>query len=199
MGAVRVLFGMFCLAGVCSSGVFSGGTVGDGTGNREIATRRSAPRNDAKRVIEIARREIGVMEKGCQNCGAAVEGYLDYVGIKTPAPWCAAWVSWVYGQAGYGEPRTAWSPALFPKERVVNLDPSHARDDKTGLVFGIYFPHLKRIGHCGIVERLQGDFVVSIEGNTNMNGGREGDGVYRKLRHKRTIAKYADWIRPVPP
>ncbi len=81
----------------------------------------------------------------------------------------------------------------------MNLDPSHARDDKTGLVFGIYFPHLKRIGHCGIVERLQGDFVVSIEGNTNVNGGREGDGVYRKLRHKRSIAKYADWIRPVPP
>ncbi|MEJ2903222.1 hypothetical protein WAE58_12340 [Pedobacter panaciterrae] len=44
------------------------------------------------------------------------------------------------------------------------------------------------------MECLQGDFVQTIEGNTNVEGSREGDGVYRQLRHKRTIAKYADGL-----
>jgi len=46
---------------------------------------------------------------------------------------------------------------------------------------------------------LKGDYVFSIEGNTNVAGGREGVRVFPRLRHKRTIAKYADWIRPVSP
>jgi len=114
------------------------------------------------------------------------------MGVKTPATWCAAWVSWCYGQAEYGEPRTAWSPALFPEERII-------REAVPGCVFGIYFPELRRVAHCGIVAGLKEDYVQTIEGNTNVAGEREGIGVFRKLRHRRSIAKYADWIRPVPP
>jgi len=65
---------------------------------------------------------------------------------------------------------------------------------RSGLVYGIYFPELRRIGHCGILERVQGDFVIGIEGNTNVAGSREGDGVYRRMRHKRSIAKFAEWL-----
>lgn len=62
------------------------------------------------------------------------------------------------------------------------------------MVLGIYFPALKRIAHCGIVSALRGDFVETIEGNTSADGSREGTGVFRRLRHKRTIAKYSDWL-----
>jgi hypothetical protein len=141
----------------------------------------------------IARAEVGVREVG-QNGGERVGDYLAYTGIKVPGPYCAAFVSWCFGQAGYEEPRTAWSPALFPKLRVVNLDPSHARDDKRGLVFGIYFPELKRIAHCGIVEVVRGEWIQTIEGNTSPDGSREGIGVFRRLRHKRTISKYSNWL-----
>ncbi|WP_316812362.1 hypothetical protein [Pedobacter heparinus] len=70
-------------------------------------------------------------------------------------------------------------------------------DDKKmrGLIYGLYYPSLKRIGHCGITERLQGDLIFGIEANTSLAGSREGDGVYRKIRHKRTIYCYADWTR----
>jgi hypothetical protein len=64
-----------------------------------------------------------------------------------------------------------------------------------GLVFGIYFPDLKRIGHCGFVEGVRGEWVQTIEGNTGPEGSREGIGVFRRLRHKRSICKYADWIK----
>jgi hypothetical protein len=152
--------------------------------------------------LGIARAEVGVREVG-QNGGKRVSEYLAYTGIKVSAPYCASFVSWCFGQAGYKEPRTAWSPAMFPKGRVVNLDPSHARDDKRGLVFGIYFSGLKRIGHVGFVEVVRGEWIQTIEGNTNVGGcrvvpprndDREGDGVYRRMRHKRTISKYSNWL-----
>lgn len=60
------------------------------------------------------------------------------------------------------------------------------------------------MGFILIVERVQGDFLMGIEGNTNVGGrrvtahprnaDRDGDGVYRRTRHKRTISRYADWL-----
>ncbi|MBB5438639.1 hypothetical protein HDC92_002320 [Pedobacter sp. AK017] len=101
--------------------------------------------------------------------------------------WCAAFCSWCFGQAGYKAPKTAWSPALFPPGRIVKAA-------LPGMVMGLYFPSLRRIAHCGIVIGVKGEWCETVEGNTNVAGSREGDAVMRKLRHKRTIAKYADWL-----
>ena len=139
------------------------------------------------RVLEKARSQLHIREATGKNDGLAVEAYLKYTGHQKGAPWCASFVSWVFGQVGFSEPRTAWSPALFPLNRKTKV-PQIAN------VFGIYFTHLKRIAHCGIIERTNDGWVSTIEGNTNSTGLREGDGVYRKLRHQRTIAVYTDWI-----
>lgn len=37
-------------------------------------------------------------------------------------------------------------------------------------------------GHTGFVTAVNGEWVDTIEGNTNSAGSREGDGVYRKRR-----------------
>jgi len=127
------------------------------------------------------------LEATGKNDGPAVEQYLAYTGNQKGEAWCASFVSWVFGKAGYAAPRTAWSPALFPKARQVKLA-------RPGTVFGIYFSSKKRIAHAGLVERKQGNWIYTIEGNTSVDGSREGDGVYRKLRHARTIAAYANWL-----
>lgn len=139
------------------------------------------------KILAIARTQLGVREATGKNDGTAVEAYLSYTGNKKGEPWCASFVSWVFGSAGFAQPRTAWSPALFPKVRLIST-PIPAS------VFGIYYPKLGRIAHCGLVEAAKGNWVHTIEGNTNTDGSAEGNGVYRKLRHQRTIAKYADWI-----
>ncbi|MEJ2883302.1 hypothetical protein [Pedobacter sp. GR22-6] len=77
---------------------------------------------------------------------------------------------------------------------MAKTDPGELKTDARGLVLGIYFPSLKRIGHVGLVEYVKGDYIHSIEANTNVIGSREGDGVYRKIRHRRTIYKYSDWL-----
>lgn len=46
-----------------------------------------------------------------------------------------------------------------------------------------------------IVTHVKNDLVYSIEGNTNVNGSREGDGVYRRVRHVRSIYRFADWLK----
>jgi hypothetical protein len=151
-----------------NSGFLSAGVEGKGT----------------RAVIEAAQGEIGVREDS-GNAGERVDQYNAYVGFKK-APWCASFVSWCFGRAGYSGPRTAWSPALFPTGRL-------RAEPFPGVIFGIYFASLRRVGHCGIVESVRNDWVTGIEGNTNVAGSREGDGVYRKWRHKRSISCYAEW------
>ncbi|WP_316813550.1 peptidoglycan-binding protein [Pedobacter heparinus] len=138
-------------------------------------------------VVRIARAELGVREATGNNDGPRVEEYLAYTGFKKGNPYCASYVSWCFHKAGYSQPKTAWSPALFPASRLT-------KDALPGNVFGIWFPELNRIAHVGLLERLQGDFLLTLEGNTNVEGSREGQGVYRRMRHKRTVKAYADWI-----
>lgn len=175
MATIKFFMGIVCLTIIFSSGrVFGGIVVGyDNDG-------------DYLRIVATARKEIGTREGNVPNSGPKVSEYLRYVGINFPAPWCAAWVSYVFGEAGYSKPKTPWSPDLFPLARQV-------KTPRPGHVLGIYFTALKRIGHCGIVEKLQNDWCFSIEGNTNLNGTREGDGVYRRIRHIRSIYRFADW------
>ncbi|TYR36937.1 hypothetical protein FXV77_07095 [Sphingobacterium phlebotomi] len=62
------------------------------------------------RIVEIAVAEIGVKEATGNNDGARVEEYLNYTGLGKGHAWCAAFVSWCYGQVGLTEPRNneAW-------------------------------------------------------------------------------------------
>lgn len=139
-----------------------------------------------KKLIPIAQAELWVREETGNNDGKRIEEYQATVGLKKGDPYCAAFISWVFKQAGYSAPRTGWSPSLFPLAKLVKAA-------APGNVFGIYFPSLKRIAHCGFVEHVKGDWISTIEGNTNVSGSREGDGVHRRLRHKKTIYRYSKW------
>lgn len=175
------------------------------------------PATQSLRQIYTA--ELGVREATGRNDGSQVEEYLRYVGLKKGNPWCAAFVCWAYGKAGVANPRTGYCPVLFPAARVVwsrklrvegsrlkvesaqpttrNLQPfSHNTQPATripspGDVFGIYFPEKGRIAHVGFVDEWGDKYLISVEGNTNEAGSREGDGVYRKRRLISSIYKVA--------
>jgi hypothetical protein len=174
MAKIGILVGFICLV-----------VVGSNRGIDSCFIKKEE--TDYERIIRIAAKEIGVVEGAVENSGPRIAQYLAYCNIKSPAPWCAAWVSFIFKEAGYQQPRTAWSPALFPKSKLV-------KEPKSGCVFGLYYPSIKRIGHCGLVESIRNDLIYGLEGNTNLASSREGDGVYRKIRHRRTIYRYADWI-----
>jgi len=201
MATIRILLGIICLAAFGWSGLPGSSVVESrkrevrqGAGGRSWekawVKNRSSLSVDclSLNILTIAQSQLGVRERTGNNDGQAVEQYLNYVGFKIGAPWCAAFVSWVFGSAGCEQPNTAWSPALFPLQKQTT-------EVKPATVFGIYFPSLKRIAHCGFVERLDGHWVITIEGNTNVAGSREGDGVYRKRRLVNTIRYFADWTK----
>lgn len=177
MATVKIFLGILCFA------LFSRDSL---PGRYHINQAPNRAFADRAKLLRIAKNEIGVREVSGHNDGPRVTAYLRYTGVEQGSPWCAAFVSWVFGQAGYPAPRTPWSPALFPPgKRTKQVGPA--------VVFGIYFSHLKRIGHCGLVERQEGDWLITIEGNTNVMGSREGDGVYRKRRLLKAIRYFANW------
>lgn len=181
MAAIDLFMGIVCLGVVGGHGLHSNSAI-----NNKLNTYSNEKERNSTKVIEIARREIGVRETA-YNSSPRISEYLVCVGFKKAAPWCAAFCSWCFREAGLAQPRTAWSPGLFPASRV-------RKEAAPGLILGIYFPSMGRIAHVGLVERVQGSLVFSIEGNTNVAGSREGDGVLRKARHYRSIASYADWL-----
>ena len=136
-------------------------------------------------MLDIARAELGVQERTGQNDGDRVGEYLRYTNLNEGHEWCAAFVSWCYGQAGLAEPRTPWSPALFPLARQVR--PVAAA--RPGDVFGIWIREKGRIGHAGLIESWSSDgqWCITLEGNHQ-------DAVRRVRRPARTLYAAADWI-----
>lgn len=140
-------------------------------------------------IITVASKELGKQEipKG-SNWGIHVQTYLASVGINFPAAWCAAFVYWVFKQAGLQAkvPRTG---GVLKMWRDAPAD-CKVKDPQPGDVFVMDFG--KGQGHTGIVERVEGDLLHTIEGNTNDEGSREGYEVARRTRAK---AKCVGFLR----
>jgi len=147
------------------------------------------------KILEFARSTIGIREATGNNDGEKVEEILKTVGLKgSKAPWCAAYVVWV-GDSALGRdlnpyPRSAWSPDFV---RNPQWNRGSGRMPLPASTFGIYFSSLKRVAHTGLIEKVSGDFAITIEGNTNDGGSRDGDGVFRRRRLLSTILA-KDWL-----
>ena len=160
---------------------------------------RDSPGNPVRdKVASVYTAEIGIKESGF-NSGPRIKEYLHYAGLPPGNPWCAAFVCWAMGQAGINNPKTGYCPYLFSPAQVIwqrnsNLGGRPIHLPQKGDVFGIYFPEKKRIAHVGFIHNWGNKYVITVEGNTNLASGREGDGVYRKRRLISSIYKVSDFI-----
>lgn len=155
---------------------------------------------DREKVLAIASSQVGIVEKTGRNDGD-VEKYIASVGLnpKGGYPYCAAFNFWV-GKEALGSanpyPKSAWSPDhVKGGSRTASTTII-----KGGETFGIHFANLKRIGHTGLLESFDGTNFITIEANTSANAAvgsaadRDGQGVFRKRRHWRTVHSTRDWI-----
>jgi len=173
---MRTLFYLFLWLSVCN------GIAGQGNNVRE-------------KVSITYLSQIGVKEATGHNDGPQVETYLRAVDQAPGAPWCAAFVSWAYTINGVDNPRSAWSPAYFSANKVIYIrDGTIKNTPEKADVFGIYFNNLKRIAHVGFVQQWKSRMVMTVEGNTNDEGSREGTIVAMKRRPTRTIYKVSRYI-----
>lgn len=137
------------------------------------------------RVLEVARSQIGVREGRSGGTWNNDTRYADEVpGLEWAdgQPWCAVFVAWVAMRAGCPElyPRTAScdvAGAWFKEQRRWSEYPAIGAQ----VFYG--YPH--DLNHTGIVVAYDEVTISTVEGNTNDDGSREGDGVYRRVRDRR--------------
>lgn len=127
-------------------------------------------------LLDVARSQLGVHEDPPYSNRVK---YSDWYGMV--GPWCDMFVSWCAEQSGNADVigRFAYTPSheawFRSKGREVNI-----RDAEPGDI--LFFNFIGRTSHVGIVEANRGDGLVTIEGNTNGAGSRDGGSVIRHFR-----------------
>ncbi len=143
--------------------------------------------------------QIGVREATGNNDGVSVESYLKSTRLGKGYAWCAAFVNWTHKQCEIQTVNSpAWSPSWFPKSKVIyKRDNTIKRQPLPGDVFGVWFSSKKRVAHVGFIHDWQNgsSYAITVEGNTNTAGSREGDGVYKKRRLKRQIYVVSSFVK----
>jgi len=155
------------------------------------------PENITEAFLDTLKVYIGVTEKTGNNDGPEIKQMLNICGLGEGNPWCAAYISLALVKVGKDIPdRCAWSPSFFPERRIVwRKGDSHLIPD--GAVFGLWFNDKGRIAHVGVILRDTGrGWVITMEGNTNADGSRDGNMAAVRMRKKSQIYVASDWISP---
>jgi hypothetical protein len=141
----------------------------------------------SEKTLQIAITQIGVQEiPKNSNAGADVEKYLKSVGLGKGFSWCMAFVYWCANEASkqLAVPntlqRTGGVLAMWNAKPLLRVKTPQPGDIMI-LDYG------KGLGHTGIVEKVVGINIHTIEGNTNDEGSREGYEVCRRIRKLSTI------------
>jgi hypothetical protein len=160
-----------------------------------IPAESHTPQPHAKTITEkflaVAQSQIGVSEspKG-SNKGKEVEKYLKSVGLGGGYSWCMAFVKWCMDQAcadlGAKNPMIVTGGVLAQWNKIMKC--YRFNKPMAGDIFIMDFG--KGLGHTGIVERVEGAIVHTIEGNSNDEGSREGYEVCRRIRKASAIIGY---------
>jgi GH25 family lysozyme M1 (1,4-beta-N-acetylmuramidase) len=139
-----------------------------------------------QKVIAIAKAEVGTREGRSNGHWNNDQKYSNQVpGLEWSdfQPWCATFVSWVAMKAGAAD--------LYP--RTASCDAAGAWYKTRGR--WSEYPAIGAQGLCGVPRDLSHTFIVTdyddtyvytVEGNTNLDGSREGNGVYARKRLRRS-------------
>jgi hypothetical protein len=155
----------------------------------------------AEKMVRLAREEIGVSEVDGSNCGPRVDEYkaATWLDADKGWPWCAAFICWLVREAieeedvKFKRPRTAgaWDFENWAKQQSTNgveLRKPTNEDIKAGDIVVFTFSHIG----LAVKDADSSGYVVTIEGNTNGAGSREGGSVLEKKRH---VSKIRSRIR----
>jgi hypothetical protein len=150
-------------------------------------------------VLRVASATVGASEVPAgSNKGPFVEACLASVDLAPGNPWCAAFV-YRMGTKALGAlwplPKTGGCQFLY--EWATKANAVHEKP-QAGDVFLIWETALGRFGHTGFVLTVKPDgSCVTIEGNTNAGGSREGYIVAEKTRLFSLRDRFIGWAQLV--
>jgi len=141
---------------------------------------------DPKALLATFRSYVGIKEEPMgSNNGPMINKFNLSCGFepRARAPWCASVTHYGYKINNAPGRPGAYSPDWYKKARVI--PPAQVQPGDVGLV---YFPSKGRYAHTiAAIERVVSigrtvtDYVT-LEGNTNAQGSREGDQFARRTR-----------------
>jgi hypothetical protein len=110
-------------------------------------------------------------------------------------PWCAASMAEIHDYAGLTAPHSARVVDWFNHNLVWKREWGETpfSFDKKGMVGGLYYRELGRLGHIVLIVSEDKNNYYTLEGNTNSAGSRDGEGFYKKIRSKESISAFADY------
>ena len=132
--------------------------------------------NEREAIVAKAVSQIGYKEKGNNDTIYGAWYGMNY------QPWCMMFISWCAAQCGISTgtiPKLAYVPYcmdFYQKQGRYKAKGTYRPQAGDLIIYGSN-------SHIGIVEKVQGNTVFTIEGNTSANGNSSnGDGVYRRSR-----------------
>jgi hypothetical protein len=137
---------------------------------------------------------VGVTEKGGNNkdfTNKELKQMLVDAGWKSGLAWCSFMVKGLLDHCDVPNNVTGWSPTSYNRKDVIYTDGEFKQkfEDDDVLVMSLSYTKFKNvksrykaIGHTGIVKEIRETNVIIYEGNTGDDGGRDGDGFYKKIR-----------------
>jgi len=135
------------------------------------------PPGTAHRLIEVAIAEIGYVEKPVNRTK-----YGEFMNADS-LPWCGSFVNWCAHEAGVKLPSMV--STAMGAERLKDVGRWHSKPERGDLAF-FDFPGdgIDRISHIGIVVQVDGNSVLTVEGNTAPSGGDQRNGGQVMLKHR---------------
>lgn len=154
-------------------------------------------------IVRVATHEIGIEEVDGTNCGPRVDDYKACTNLPPHEswPWCAAFVDFcvkaameamgIKETAGFKRPTTAgaWDLENWSRKQdnTTSTKKPHGGDIQAGDIVIFTFSHV------GIaISAPKNGFVETIEGNSDLQGSREGGAVGR---HTRKLSQIRSRIR----
>lgn len=174
------------------------------------------------KLLEVAGAEVGYLEKSSsavrknptvlyeRTAGAGYDNFTKYgkemheiypAVMDYPAAWCDAFVDWCFYKAfgvataksllgGNFDDYTVASAAMYQKHGALDRVP-----DVGAQIFFSKSGNTGTIYHTGLVYKVDGTYVYTIEGNTS-NGSAvvaNGGGVHKKKYHRDSKAMHLAW------
>ena len=145
-------------------------------------------------LMDESEQFIGVTEKGGNNqnfTDRELKQLLVDAGWRPGQAWCSFMVKGLLDHCDIPNKVTGWSPTSYNKKDVIFTDNEFKKEyeDDDVLVMSLSYNKFKNvksrykaIGHTGIIEKVREKNVITREGNTGDDGGRDGDGFYKKVR-----------------
>ena len=133
-------------------------------------------------VLKIAAWQLGVLENPA---GSNRQKYGEAYGMNGQ-PWCVMFVWWVFREAGFNLRKTASCTDLSNAYKAAGQWVSSGYKPGDIVMFD-FTGKRSKTEHCGIVEKVNGNTLTTIEGNTGTASNANGGAVMRRTRDVRFV------------